>query len=74
MLQNQSWNNNKICSRRYIKVESLISAKYGIKDYKLCLKIVGALIGIFKRIYSYNHIPIIGLKRVQNLMFIIIVS
>ena len=56
------------------KVERLMSTKEGIKDYKLRSKTVEAHNGTFKRIYDYDHIPIIGLKRVQNLMFAIIAS
>ena len=51
-----------------------MSTKDGIKDYKLRSKTVEAHNGTFKRIYHYDHIPIIGLKRVQNLMFTIAAS
>ena len=53
------------------KVERLMSTKDGIKDYKLRSKTVEAHNGTFKRIYNYDYLPIIGLKRVQNLMFTI---
>ena len=56
------------------KVERLMSTEEGIKDYKLRSKTVEAHNGTFKRIYDYDHIPIIGLKRVQNLMFAIVAS
>ena len=56
------------------KVERLMSTKDGIKDYKLRSKTVEAHNGTFKRIYHYDYIPIIGLKRVQNLMFTIVAS
>ena len=56
------------------KVERLMSTKDGIKDYKLRSKTVEAHNGTFKRIYKYDHIPIVGLKRVQNLMFTIVAS
>ena len=56
------------------KVERLMSTEDGIKDYKLRSKTVEAHNGTFKRIYDYDHIPIIGLKRVQNLMFAIVAS
>ena len=56
------------------KVERLMSTKEGIKDYKLRSKTVEAHNGTFKRIYNYDHIPITGLKRVQNLMFTIVAS
>ena len=51
-----------------------MSTKDGIKDYKLRSKTVEAHNGTFKRIYHYDYIPIIGLKRVQNLMFTIVAS
>lgn len=56
------------------KVERLMSTEEGIKEYKLRSKTVEAHNGTFKRIYDYDHIPIIGLKRVQNLMFAIVAS
>ena len=56
------------------KVERLMSTKDGIKDYKLRSKTVEAHNGTFKRIYNYDCLPIIGLKRVQNLMFTIVAS
>lgn len=56
------------------KVERLMSTKEGMKDYKLRSKTVEAHNGTFKRIYNYDYIPIIGLKRVQNLMFTIVAS
>lgn len=56
------------------KVERLMSTKEGIKDYKLRSKTVEAHNGTFKRVYNYDYIPIIGLKRVQNLMFTIVAS
>ena len=37
-------------------------------------KTVEAYNGTFKRIYHYDDIPIIGLDRVQNLMFTIVAS
>ena len=51
-----------------------MSTKDIIKDYKLCSKTVEAYNGTFKRIYNCDYIPIIGLKRVQNLMFPIVAS
>ena len=51
-----------------------MSTKDGISDYKLRAKTVEAHNGTFKRIYDYDYIPIIGLKRVQNLMFTIVAS
>ena len=54
------------------KVERLMSTKDGIKDYKLRSKTVEAHNGTFKRIYNYDYLPIVGLKRVQNLMFTIV--
>ena len=56
------------------EVERLMSTKDGIKDYKLRAKTVEAHNGTFKRIYNYDYLPIIGLKRVQNLMFTIVAS
>ena len=56
------------------KVERLMSTKDGIKDYKLRSKTVEAHNETFKRIYNYDCLPIIGLKRVQNLMFTIVAS
>lgn len=56
------------------KVERLMSTKEGINDYKSRSKTVEAHNGTFKRIYNYDYIPIIGLKRVQNLMFTIVAS
>ena len=56
------------------KVEQLMSTKEGIKDYKLRSKTVESHNGTFKRIYNYDNIPIVGLKRVQNLMFTIVAS
>ena len=51
-----------------------MSTEKGIKDYKLRSKTVEAHNGIFKRIYNHDHIPLIDLKRVQNLMFAIVAS
>ena len=56
------------------KVERLMSTKDGINDYKLRSKTVEAYNGTFKRVYYYDFIPLIGLKRIQNLMFTIVVS
>lgn len=56
------------------KVERLMSTKDGIKDYKLRSKTVEAHNGTFKRIYNYDYLPIVGLKRVQNQMFTIVAS
>ncbi len=56
------------------KVERLMSTKEGMKDYKLRSKTVESHNGTFKRIYNYDYIPIVGLKRVQNLMFTIVAS
>ena len=56
------------------KVERLMSTKEGMKDYKLRSKTVEAHNRTFKRIYNYDFIPIIGLKRVQNLIFTIVAS
>ena len=56
------------------EVERLMSTKDGMKDYKLRSKTVEAHNGTFKRIYNYDCLPIIGLKRVQNLMFTIVAS
>ena len=56
------------------KVERLMSTKDGIKDYKLCSKTVEAHNGTFKRVYHYDFLPLIGLKRIQNLMFTIVAS
>ena len=51
-----------------------MSTKDGIKEYKQRSKTVEAHNGTFKRIYNYDHIPITGLKKVQNLMYTIIAS
>ncbi len=51
-----------------------MSTKDGIKDYKLRSKTVEAHNRTFKRIYNYDYLPIVGLKRVQNLMFTIVAS
>ena len=56
------------------KTERLMSTKDGIKEYKQRSKTVEAHNGTFKRIYNYDHIPITGLKKVQNLMYTIIAS
>ena len=56
------------------KVERLMSTKDGIKDYKLRSKTVEAHNGTFKRIYHYDFLHLIGLKRIQNLMFTIVAS
>ena len=56
------------------KVERLMSANDGIKDYKLRSKTVEAHNGTFKRIYHYDFLHLIGLKRIQNLMFTIVAS
>ena len=56
------------------KVERLMSTKDEINDYKLRSKTVEPHNGNFKRIYNYDYLPIIGLKRVQNLMFTIVTS
>ena len=56
------------------KVERLMSTKAGMKDYKLRSKTVEAHNGTFKRIHNYDFLPIIGLKRVQNLMFTFVAS
>ncbi|WP_405274224.1 transposase [Methanobrevibacter sp.] len=71
------YTNNHRTITRYIhkvtyKVKRLMSSKDGIKDYKLRSKTVKAHNGTFKRIYNYDHIQIIGLKRVQNLIFTIV--
>ena len=51
-----------------------MSTKEGINDYKQRSKTVEAHNGTFKRIYQYDYISIIGLKRVQNIMFTIVAS
>ena len=56
------------------KIERLISSKKGTEEYKLRSSTVDAHNGTFKRVYHYDFIPIIGLKRVQGLMFAIIAS
>ena len=56
------------------KVERLMSTEEGINDYKLRFKTVEAHNGTFKRVYHYDFIPLIGLKRIQNLMFTIVAS
>ena len=56
------------------KVERLMSTEEGINDYKLRSKTVEAHNGTFKRVYHYDFIPLIGLKRIQNLMFTIVAS
>ena len=56
------------------KTEKLMSTEEAIEDYKLRSKTVEAHNGTFKRIYNYDNIPIVGLKRVKNLMFTIVAS
>ena len=56
------------------KVERLMASEEGIKNYMLRSRTVEAHNGTFKRIYHYDYIPIIGLERVQNLMFTIVAS
>lgn len=73
------FSNNHRTITRYVhevsyKVERLMSTKDGIKDYTLRSRTVEAHNGTFKRIYNYDYIPIIGLKRVQNLIFTIVAS
>lgn len=51
-----------------------MSTEEGINDYKLRSKTVEAHNGTFKRVYHYDFIPLIGLKRIQNLMFTIVAS
>ena len=51
-----------------------MSIKYGIKDYKLRFKTVEAHNETFKRVYHYDFLLLIGLKRIQNLMFTIVAS
>ena len=51
-----------------------MSTKDAINDYKLRSKTVEAHNGTFKRVYHYDFIPLIGLKRIQNLMFTIVTS
>ena len=49
-----------------------MSTKEWILSYKLRSKTIEAHNGTFKRIYNYDYLPIVGLKRVQNLMFTIV--
>ena len=56
------------------KTERLIATEEGKKQYKLRSKTVEAHNGTFKTVYQYDNIPIIGLKRVQKLMFTIVAS
>lgn len=78
--------NKKVCFKkghrtitRYVhkltyETERKMSSEEGVEDYKLRSRTVEAHNGTFKRIYNYDHIPITGLKRVQNLMFTIVAS
>lgn len=56
------------------KTELLMSTEEGKEEYKLRSRTVEAHNGTFKRVFNYDHIPIIGLERVQNLMFTIVAS
>ncbi len=51
-----------------------MSTKDRINDYKLRSKTVEAHNRTFKRVYHHDFIPLIGLKRIQNLMFTIVTS
>ncbi len=51
-----------------------MASEEGKNQYKLRSKTVEAHNGTFKRVYQYDNIPIIGLKRVQNLMYTIAAS
>ena len=44
-----------------------MSTKDGINDYKLRSKTMEAHNGTFKRVYHYDFIPLIGLKRILKL-------
>ena len=49
------------------KVERLMASEEGIKNYMLRSRTVEAHNGTFKRIYHYDDIPIIGIRKSSEL-------